>query len=125
MKVNEALGPLSHWTFVMQIGQLEGGPREATEALRIGAGVFALILFALSLYAWSKRKQPALVIVSLAFLLFFVSHVIELVSDAYEYNPFSQVITAFMNFVILALFFTAIVVRPKRGPQNRQNSKVT
>src|SRR5947207_1536290 len=40
--------------------------------LDIGQAVFALVLFAVSLYAWYMRRQTSLVIVALAFLMFFV-----------------------------------------------------
>jgi heme A synthase len=102
---------------IFQIGQLEGGQREAAEVLRAGAGIFALILFTLSLYAWSRRRQPALLIVSLAFLLFFITHVVQIAADVYEFNASMNLVLVLMDFIILALFFVAIVVRPRRKEQ--------
>jgi peptidoglycan/LPS O-acetylase OafA/YrhL len=111
--MDEIIGPHC-WILILQIGQLEGIQIEATEALSVGASIFALVLFALSLYAWSKRRQPALLIVSIAFLLFFASHVIEIV-EIYEFNATIQVVTVLMNFIILA-----IVLRPKRKLQEQR-----
>jgi hypothetical protein len=39
------------------------------DVLSIGAGVFALILFSLSLYSWLRRKRFSLLVVALAFFL--------------------------------------------------------
>ena len=110
--MNELIGRHS-WALIFQISQLEGGQREVTEVLRVGAGIFALALFVLSFYAWSRRRQPALLIVSVAFLLFFATHVIEIL-EAYEFSASVQLAISFIDFVILALFFIAIVVRPRR-----------
>jgi uncharacterized membrane protein YcfT len=104
------------WSVILQVGQFEGTQRDIADVLKIGAGVFALVLFSLSLYAWSRRKQPALVIVSSAFLLFFLKQVIGLLSDVYEFGSL-ELILIFIDFVILALFFVAIVVRPRRKRQ--------
>ncbi len=81
------------------------------EILELGRGVFALILFSLSLYAWYRRRQPALVIVSLAFLLFFAKSVLDLLPLSVSVNEFTRLS---MDFVALALFFVAIVVRPRK-----------
>ena len=105
---------------ILQIGRLEGGQMEAVEALGVGAGIFALLLFTLSVYAWFRRRQPALLIVSSAFLLFFVRHAVALLGDMYEFNPTLNLVLAFMDFIILALFFVAIVVRPKRKPRGEE-----
>lgn len=81
------------------------------EILDIGGGVFALVLFAVSLYAWYLRRQTSLIIVALAFLMFFVKTVI------HEFFPLLQgadLINDMLDFVALALFFLAIVVRPRR-----------
>lgn len=102
------------WAVVLQVGQFEGPQREGAEALRAGAGIFALILFILSLYAWSRRRQPALAIVSLAFLLFFLTHVVQILDDVYNFGPSLDLVLVFTDFIVLALFFIAIVIRPKR-----------
>ncbi len=53
-----------------RIEVMSGSPTDPTELLEIGRGIFALILFSLSLYAWSRRRQPALIMMAAAFFLF-------------------------------------------------------
>jgi len=79
--------------------------------LDIGQAVFALVLFAVSLYAWYVRKQTSLVIVALAFLMFFIKTVIR---EFFRQLPGEDFITDSLDFVALALFFLAIVVRPRK-----------
>ena len=79
--------------------------------LDIGQAVFALVLFAVSLYAWYVRKQTSLVIVALAFLMFFVKTVIR---EFVRQLPGEDFITDSLDFVALALFFLAVVVRPRK-----------
>jgi hypothetical protein len=107
------------WILSLRVSQFERGQLEVIEALGVGAGIFALILFALSLYAWYRRKQPALLIVSSAFLLFFLRHAVELMGEVYETSASLQVLLVLMDFIILLLFFIAVVVRPKRKRQEQ------
>jgi hypothetical protein len=81
------------------------------EVLELGRGVFALILFGVSMYAWSKRKQPTLIIVSIAFLLFFTKTVLDVILPRSTFLDLSRVS---IDFAALALFFVAIVVRPRK-----------
>ena len=107
---------ISHYllSLVIQVGQFEGAERETAEALGIGSGIFALFLFSLSMYAWSRRRQPALAIVSVAFLLFFFRHIVQVLAEIYEFDSVVALPLVFAEFIILALFFVAIVVRPRR-----------
>ena len=109
------------------IGELQLEPYESgllEHLLDIGSGLFTLILFALTLYAWSKRgRQPTLLIVSFAFLAFFVKQILELF-------PFSAVsgelLSSILDFVTLALFFVALVVRPRRNaPVSGRSEDIT
>jgi hypothetical protein len=81
------------------------------EILDIGRGIFALVLFAVSLYAWYLRRQTSLIIVALAFLMFFMKTIIH---EFLPLLPGGDVINDLLDFVALALFFLAIVVRPRR-----------
>jgi hypothetical protein len=81
------------------------------EILDIGGGIFALVLFAVSLYAWYLRRQTSLVIVALAFLMFFLKTIIH---EFLPSLPGGDLINDLLDFVALALFFLAIVVRPRR-----------
>jgi hypothetical protein len=88
---------------------MSGSPTDPTELLEIGRGVFALILFSLSLYAWSRRRQPALIMVAAAFFLFFMKTFLDYVLP----SPTEDIVRVGIDFAALALFFVAIVVRPR------------
>jgi len=85
--------------------------RDRAKILELGRGVFALVLFTISLYAWSKRKQPALLIVATAFLLFFGKTVLDVL---YSRSTLIDIVRPLFDFIALALFFVAIVIRPRR-----------
>ena len=87
-----------------------GSQTDVTDLLEIGRGIFALILFSLSLYAWSKRRQLALVMVAVAFLLFFMKTLLDYVLP----STTEGIVRVGIDFAALALFFIAIVVRPRR-----------
>jgi hypothetical protein len=89
---------------------MSGSSTNPTDLLEIGRGIFALILFSLSLYAWSKRRQPALIMVAAAFLLFFMKTLLDYVLPSTTEN----IVRVGIDFVALALFFVAIVVRPRK-----------
>ena len=96
---------------VLQVGQSNVEQGDIQDLVSFGAGIFALILFLLAMYAWSRRRQPALLIVSGAFLLFFLKEVFQLLP---QQTNASNLILGLMDFVILAAFFVAIVIRPRR-----------
>jgi hypothetical protein len=100
---------------VLQIGQFEGQQGDVADAFRLGTGVFAMLLFFLSIYAWSRMKQPALLLVSAAFLLFFIKIIVEFLPSAYDIGEVAlwDLILISIDFIILALFFLAIVIKPK------------
>ncbi|HEX4921620.1 MAG TPA: hypothetical protein VFV92_12880 [Candidatus Bathyarchaeia archaeon] len=81
------------------------------ELLDIGSGIFAFVLFAVSLYAWYTRRQFSLVIVSLAFLVIFVRTLLRETLSSLQGLDF---ITDTLQFVALTLFFVAIVIRPRK-----------
>jgi hypothetical protein len=85
---------------------------DPAELLEIGRGIFGLALFTISLYAWSKRKQPALLIVATAFLLFFAKTILDVL---YPTSTLIDLIRPLFDFVALALFFVAIVIRPRKN----------
>jgi hypothetical protein len=85
-------------------------PTDPTELLEIGRGVFSLILFSVSMYAWSRRKQPALLVVAAAFFLFFTKTPLDYVLPSQTLD----IVRVGIDFGVLALFFVAIVVRPRR-----------
>ncbi len=89
---------------------MSASPTDPTDLLEIGRGIFALILFSLSLYAWSRRRQPALIMVAAAFLLFFMKTLLDYVLP----STTEDIVRVGIDFAALALFFVAIVVRPRR-----------
>lgn len=94
----------------LQLEPFESGLLE--HMLEIGSGLFTFVLFALTLYAWSRRdRQPTLLLVSFAFLAFFVKQILELAPISVETGEF---ISSMLDFVTLSLFFVALVVRPRR-----------
>ena len=80
--------------------------------LEFAAGIFSLILFAVSLYAWFRRgRQFSLLIVAIAFLTFFSKQLIEILPIGELHD---ELFSSIMDFVVLGLFFVALVVRPQR-----------
>jgi hypothetical protein len=103
------------WSVALQTGQPAGIEVYVAHA---AVGVFAAILFLLSLYAWSRRRQIGLLLVSSAFLLFCLKEVVWLLSDVYDFHslalPSVEVITVLLDLVVLGLFFVAITLRPRK-----------
>lgn len=90
---------------------VQGSVFDPKGILDIGSGIFALVLFAISLYAWYLRRQTSLLIVALAFLMFFMKTVIH---EFLPPLPGGDLINDLLDFVALTLFFLAIVVRPRK-----------
>jgi hypothetical protein len=83
------------------------------ETLDIAIAIFALVLLALSLSAYRKTRLRRLLLVSGAFGLFAVDVLLRQLDD-FVFNvgfQTAQIVVAAMEFVILLLFFLAIVVR--------------
>ena len=88
--------------------------------LDVAAGIFSIVLFAVTLYAWTKReRQPTLLILSMGFLAFFIR---QLVAALPIGTLHGKLFGSVMDFVILALFFVALVVRPRRGEPVREKA---
>ncbi len=89
--------------------------------LEFGAGVFSLVLFAVTLYAWFRRRQPTLLIVSFAFFTFFIKQILEIL-------PFNvlhtELASSILDFLTLTLFFVALVVAPRRKSASQSGSKL-
>ena len=76
-------------------------------------GLFALLLFALSISAYRKTRLRRLLIVSVAFALFAVDVVVRQL-DAFVFTvglQTDQVITTVIELFILLLFFLAVVAK--------------
>ena len=86
---------------------------EAEEVLDVAIAIFALVLFALSLSAYKRTGLRRLLLVSVAFALFAVEVGIGQLDDfvfAVGYQT-DLIVVAAMEFIILLLFFLAIVAR--------------
>ena len=86
---------------------------ESLEFLDAAVGLFALILFALSLSAYRRTRLRRLLIVSAAFALFAVEVAVSQIDSvifAIGYQS-DQIITTILELLILLLFFLAVVVK--------------
>jgi hypothetical protein len=85
---------------------------DLADILDLMAGAFALVLAGISLYAWISRRQRGLLMVSAGFFLFSVRVAIQVL-------PVGGIdidsVSFFLDFMFLALFFFAIVLRPRRN----------
>jgi hypothetical protein len=102
------------WSAALQADQFGGLGIFATHAL---VAFFAFALFLLSLYSWFRRRHGALALVSSAFLLFCVKEVVWLLSETYGFHSLVDPITVLMDLVVLALFFVAIALPPRKQLQ--------
>ena len=76
--------------------------------------VFALTLFSVTLYAWSRRRAVALMLVSCAFLLFCLKEVLWFVAQTFPSDSQVDLIRTLLDLVVLGLFFAAIIHRPRK-----------
>ncbi len=80
--------------------------------LKFASGIFSLILFGITLFAWIRRgRQATLLIVAIAFFAFFSKQIIEILPLGEMHD---ELFSSIMDFVVLALFFIALVIRPQR-----------
>lgn len=96
--------------FVLAFFDVDQG-QEVQFILDAAIAVFALVLFALSLSAYRRTRLRRLLLVSVAFVLFAVEVGIAQLDDfvfAVGYRT-DLIIVAAMEFIILALFFFAVV----------------
>jgi len=104
------------WSAALQVDQLVGLGTLVLDLHSLVA-FFAFALFLLSLYAWFRRRQVPLALVSSAFLLFSLKEVVSALSEIYNFQQSVDLITVVIDFVVLALFFVAISVRPRKQLQ--------
>jgi hypothetical protein len=88
---------------------------DVAEIFDFGTGIFAAILFALSLIAYRNLRSKRLLFVSSAFGLFAIRTIVsrlDLFMPEIE-STILELLLAVMSFAALALFFVAIVKREK------------
>jgi hypothetical protein len=81
--------------------------------IKIGIGVFSLLLLGLSISAYRKTRMKAILYAAVAFGLFAVQMLFEYLEDAVKWfdSPFNDIIFTGFTLAILVLFFVAIVKR--------------
>ena len=74
--------------------------------------IFCLVLFGVTMYAWSRSgRQPSLLLVAVAFLTFLSIEVIE----RFPIDDLEKTLArSILGFITLTLFFVALVLRPQR-----------
>lgn len=94
---------------------------DIAELLKLGSGLFALILLFISLLAYYRSRQRRLLFVSGAFGLYFVKIIAQHL-DLFLPNletSFLDLLLALIDFVVLLLFFLAII---KSDTKNMRSS---
>jgi hypothetical protein len=105
------------WSAALQADQFDQFGGLEIFAAHALVAFFAFVLFLLSLYSWSRRRQVALALVSSAFLLFCLKQVVWLLSEIYNFHSSVDPITVLMDLVVLGLFFVAITLPPRKQLQ--------
>jgi hypothetical protein len=98
-----------------------------SDLFEFGSGVFAGILFALSLNAYRNLKTKRLLLVSIAFGIFSVNVMIsklEVFGVTIE-SSILDLVLAILTFAALALFFMAIVRRERLKPRTTTDQSST
>jgi magnesium-transporting ATPase (P-type) len=96
--------------------------RNVAEIFDFGTGIFAAILFALSLVAYRNLRSKRLLFVSGAFGIFAIRTIVSRL-DLFMPEIESSILESFlavMSFAALALFFLAIVKREKIKTKSMQ-----
>lgn len=123
--ISLAVGIISNLQRVVAISNLnsnEGQPNidlldkgNLAEFFDFGTGIFAVLLFVLSLIAYSRLKSKRIMYVAIAFAIFAVRVIVsklDLFIPEVESTSL-ELLLAIMGFTALGLFFMAIVRREK------------
>jgi hypothetical protein len=84
---------------------------DAGDYVDIVAAGFAVILLALSLFVWTKRRQRPLMVMCVAFGVFVVKILVEISPID---GDIGNLLSAATNLGFLSLFFLAVMLRPNR-----------
>lgn len=91
--------------------EVGGEAPDLPESLDFATGIFAAILFVMSLFAYRRTKMKRLIFVSAAFGLYAFRAILprlEIILPSVEATTITIILSS-IGFVILALFFVAIV----------------
>ena len=74
-------------------------------------GVFALLLFSLSILAYKRTRLKMMVYAAGAFVLFAIQLLLQSLEETYDFleSPLTDIMTSALTLAILVLFFLAIV----------------
>lgn len=103
---------------MLQINSNPASIETVTYAVHLLGAILSLLLFALSLYAWSRRRNASLIFVSAAFFVFFV---LIFLDEILAESPLIELLGGVFELVILLLFFLTVVVGV--GRRNREPEK--
>ena len=110
-------------TAALQAGSNEAGTRSIVFVLHVIGVLFALSLTAVSLIAWSRRRNMSLVFVSAAFFVFAVMILLdEILTDAQT----TELVGGVLELVVLFLFFLTVfggLGRTNRSPEEETSSR--
>lgn len=107
--------PAIAFNMIMTSTRVDIDEPDLVDFIKIGAGIFAVILSALTLTAYRNLKSKRLLFVSAAFGLFAVQAIvskIDLFIPQIE-SSIVEILTSTIIFFALAFFFLAIVRKPK------------
>ena len=74
-------------------------------------GIFALLLFALSILAYKRTRLKMIIYAAGAFALFAIQLLLQSLGEAFDFleNPVTNIVSSALTLAILILFFVAIV----------------
>ncbi len=74
-------------------------------------GIFALLLFALSILAYKRTRLKMIIYAAGAFALFAIQLLLQSLGDTFDFleNPVTNIVSSALTLAILILFFVAIV----------------
>jgi hypothetical protein len=107
--------PAIAFNMIMTSTRVDIDEPDLVDFIKIGSGIFAVILSALTLTAYRNLKSKRLLFVSTAFGLFAVQAIvskIDLFIPGIE-SSIVEILTSTIIFFALAFFFLAIVKKPK------------
>jgi len=107
--------PAIAFNMIMTSTRVDIDEPDLVDFIKIGSGIFAVILSALTLTAYRNLKSKRLLFVSTAFGLFAVQAIvskIDLFIPGIE-SYIEEILTSTIIFFALAFFFLAIVKKPK------------
>ncbi|ADC69841.1 conserved hypothetical protein [Methanocaldococcus sp. FS406-22] len=84
---------------------------DVDEIIRLLSSILALLIFTISIIAYHRERRKKLFLVSLAFFFYALKGFLK-VSDIFipQKGEFIEIFANLLDFIILALFFMAIVM---------------